>query len=84
MFFRNRVVRRYLRYWLVLLLALDVVALVLIFPATVGTHLSARLVEIRNAVFSKFVSQRSALEVPLEFRNANLLSSLDWFQTQPT
>jgi len=57
-------VRRYLLYLFILFLTLDVVALVLILQAKVGTPLSGALVEIRNAVFSKFVSQRSDLEAP--------------------
>jgi hypothetical protein len=57
-------VRRYLRYLFVLFLALDVAALVVLFQKSEGTSLAGILVDIRNALFTKFVSQSSELETP--------------------
>jgi hypothetical protein len=57
-------VRRYLRYLFGVFLLLDLLALALILDAKEGTHLAGFLVEGRNAVFSKFVSQRADLEAP--------------------
>ena len=50
-------VRRYLRDLFGVFLLLDLVALGLILDAKEGTHLTAAFIDIRNAVFSKFVSQ---------------------------
>ncbi len=43
---------------------LDLAVLALVLDAKEGTHLTAAFIDIRNAVFSKFVSQRSDLEAP--------------------
>lgn len=58
--------RRFLRNLFALFLVLDVVALVVVYKGSVGTHLSAVFVDIRNAVFGKFVTDRAALEAPPE------------------
>jgi hypothetical protein len=57
-------VRRYLRYIFAIFIAIDVIVLAVIIRAKEGTPLSGALVEIRNAVFSKFVSDPSELEAP--------------------
>jgi hypothetical protein len=57
-------VRRYLRYLFGVFLLLDLAALALVLDAKEGTHFAGLLVEVRNAVFSKFVSERADLEAP--------------------
>ncbi len=57
-------VRRYLRYLFGVFLLLDLLALALVLDAKEGTHLAGSFVEVRNAVFSKFVSDRADLEAP--------------------
>jgi hypothetical protein len=57
-------VRRFLQYLFVLFLALDFAALIVLFQKIEGTKLSIALIDIRNALITKFVSQGSELEAP--------------------
>jgi hypothetical protein len=56
--------RRSLRYLFVLFLALDFAAIVILFRETEGSDLNAVLVDIRDGLFTKFVSHGSDLEAP--------------------
>jgi hypothetical protein len=57
-------VRRYLRYLFILFIALDFAVLAFLMRVRTATRTSAVLIDIRNAVFTKFVSQPSELEAP--------------------